>query len=99
MSSENFFPLIDTSSGFLSGAENHLMNNKIALLISGKMIPTILEMELMTHTLYKDDLKNIFDNNKEKKHLFCLFHLITNIDKESDPFFLYLPLHNIHGPF
>ena len=80
-----FLPInrgFDTSSGFLSGAENHFNEQRECAVDFWKNDSYDTRNGTYDSYIYKDDLKNIFDNHKE-----------------SDPLFLYLPLHNVHGPF
>ena len=71
----------DTSSGFLSGAEDHFNQSWDCAVDFWRNNATDNRNGTYYAYLYKDDLKAIFAAH----------------DK-SDPLFLYLPLHNVHGP-
>ena len=72
----------DTSSGFLSGAEDHMTEKReCAVDYWRNKAPDTRNGTYDAYT-YRDDLTDI----------------ITKHDT-SKPFFLYLPLHNVHGPF
>ncbi len=82
---KKFLPInrgFDTSSGYLSGAEDHFNEKRECAVDFWKNGAPDSRNGTYDSYLYKEDLKDIFD-----KH------------STSDPFFLYLPLHNVHGPF
>ena len=72
----------DTSSGFLTGAEDHMTEQKGCVVDFWKNGAFDSRNGTYDAYTYRDDLTTIFD-----KH------------NPSDPLFLYLPLHNVHGPF
>ena len=71
----------DTSSGFLSGSEDHFTQERDCAIDYWKNDAPDTRNGTYDAYTYKDDLSEIFD-----KH------------DPSTPLFLYLPLHNIHGP-
>ena len=82
---KKFLPVnrgFDTSSGFLSGAEDHFKETRECAVDFWKNNAYDTRNGTYDSYLYKDDLKVIFENHDT-----------------SDPLFLYLPLHNVHGPF
>ena len=72
----------DTSSGFLTGAEDHMTEQKGCVVDFWKNSAFDSRNGTCDAYTYRNDLTAIFD-----KH------------SPSDPLFLYLPLHNVHGPF
>ena len=82
---KKFLPVnrgFDTSSGFLSGAEDHFKETRDCAVDFWKNDAYDTRNGTYDAYLYKDDLNIIFENHDT-----------------SDPLFLYLPLHNVHGPF
>ena len=72
----------DTSSGFMSGAEDHFTEKRECAVDFWKNDANDLRNGTYDSYIYRDDLTEIFKNH----------------DVDS-PLFLYLPLHNVHGPF
>ena len=72
----------DTSSGFLSGAEDHFSEKRECAIDFWKNNAPDSRNGTYDAYLYRDDLADIFQTH----------------DK-AQPLFLYLPLHNVHGPF
>lgn len=71
----------DTSSGFLSGAEDHFTQQRECAVDYWKNKDVDSRNGTYDADTYKTDLTEILDDHDP-----------------SDPFFLYLPLHNVHGP-
>ena len=71
----------DTSSGFLSGEEDHFTQNRDCAIDYWRNDAYDTRNGSYDAYTYKDDLTDIFNNHDVGK-----------------PFFLYLPLHNVHGP-
>ena len=80
-----FLPInrgFDTSSGFLSGVDDHMTEVRGCAVDSWRNKAPDTRNGTYDAYTYRDDLTDI----------------ITKHDT-SKPFFLYLPLHNVHGPF
>ena len=72
----------DTSSGFLSGAEDHLNQKRDCAVDFWKNQDIDARIGTYDAYTYRNDLTDMISNHDTR-----------------DPFFLYLPLHNVHGPF
>ena len=72
----------DTSSGFLNGAESHMVQTRECAVDYWKNKDIDTRNGTYDADVYKSDLTDIFMNHDT-----------------TDPLFLYLPLHNVHGPF
>ncbi len=83
--SKEYLPInrgFDTSSGFLTGSEDHMNEMKDCAVDFWKNDGFDKRNGTYDAYLYRNDLTDIIS-----KH------------DPSQPFFLYLPLHNVHGPF
>ena len=85
--SKEYLPInrgCDMSSGFLTGSEDHMNELKMSLLTFGTMMDLMQTMEHYYYDAY------IYSDD--------LTSIVSKHDPNT-PFFLYLPLHNVHSPF